>query len=59
MKLSIESSNLGYELKMSGETTDEAGIDELLNIMVALLIAYGFHPETVIDGLKNYASDSE
>jgi len=56
MKITIEN----YGKKMSVETDNEdVGIDEYMDIFYGLLISATFHPQTVLNGFKEFIESKE
>jgi hypothetical protein len=59
MKITIEYQGEENETKASIEISDDSDIHEVVESLSGLLVAYGFHPNSVRDGFLGKAEDYE
>jgi hypothetical protein len=54
MKIEIESYGKKYSTELNYE---DSAVDEYIDVFTNLLVCVGFHPDTIINGLKEYIDD--
>ncbi len=59
MKISIEAQHPDDLLKVTIEISDDSTIDEVMDNWGGLLVAYGFHPNSVRDGFMAKGEEYE
>ena len=55
MKITMEHQGEDSRLKASVEISDESDIHEVMDSLCGLLVAYGYHPESVSSGIISKA----
>ena len=59
MRITIEQTEYNKKNKALIEISDDSDIFEAVEAMCGLLVAYGFHPKSVEDGILTKAEDYE
>ena len=57
MKIEMSNSDEQYSVKVSSEIDDSSDIFEVFNSFCGLLVSYGFHHESVRDGIMAKAEE--
>ena len=57
MRIEMQNSDEQYSVKVSSEIDDSSDIFEVFNSFCGLLVSYGFHHESVRDGIMAKAEE--
>ena len=57
MRIEMQNSDEQYSVKVSSEIDDSSDIFEVFNSFCGLLVSYGFHHESVKDGILAKAEE--
>ena len=57
MRIEMQNNDEQYSIKVSSEIDDSSDIFEVFNSFCGLLVSYGFHHESVKDGILDKAEE--